>query len=741
MEFYQKLLELFKKIHDSHRFADALPTLESEILHLFDAERMTIYQRNRYSRDIVSRFKSGDEIKEIRLPIGPQSLAGYVALSLRPLLIKDAYDAEALTAVHPKLKFASRYDKATNFRTKSVLIVPIQDNGVLLGVVQFINRRDGTTFGESDARKAIEMSGLLAQKFRYELGGTKAPFDYLYHLGAVVKEQLEVIHKERNVEEQLRRLREEFKVAKDLIGLSLEVYYQVPFLSHDEEKYHVHDANNKLNLNYLQKNNVVVIADVNEDPIILMAQPNNGDLLLEIESATGIIDYSISVGLPEDVHRYLGTQLPSSANMGELGDILGEIEDDIMVDDSLKEDDSLNEEAPAVVKLVNRILHDAVQIDASDIHIEPSKGKVPTQVRMRVDGVCQKVIEIPASHQPATAARIKIMSRLDIAEKRLPQDGKFTVKLGNKPIEVRVATIPTVFGEGIVMRILATGDAMPYEKLAMSQHNYDMLDTMIRHPHGILLVVGPTGSGKTTTLHAILGKLNTPEKKIWTAEDPVEITQPGLQQVQMNSRIGLDFAAALRAFLRADPDIILIGEMRDKETAHAGVEASLTGHLVLSTLHTNSAPETITRLLDIGLDPINFADAVIGILAQRLIRTLCKSCKETYRPDEKEKSFIRRHYGEQYIDELNIDWDNLELKRAVGCPKCAQSGYKGRAGIHELLPISPINRNNIYNAENVGVIAKQGKKDGMRTLVQDGIIKVLMGLTDFKQLQTISTLD
>ena len=741
MEFYQKLLELFKKIHDSHRFADVLPTLEAEILHLFDAERMTIYQRNRYSRDIVSRFKSGNEIKEIRLPIGPQSLAGYVALSLRPLLIKDAYDAEALTAVHPKLKFASRYDKATNFRTKSVLIVPIQDNGVLLGVVQFINRRDGTTFNESDARKAIEMSGLLAQKFRYELGGTKAPFDYLYHLGAVVKEQLEVVNKERNIEEQLRRLREEFKVAKDLIGLSLEVYYQVPFLAHDEEKYHVHDANNKLNLNYLQKNNVVVIADVNEEPIILMAQPNNGDLLLEIESATGIIDYTISVGLPEDVHRYLGTQLPSSANMGELGDILGEIEDDIMVDDSVKEDDSLNEEAPAVVKLVNRILHDAVQIDASDIHIEPSKGKVPTQVRMRVDGVCQKVIEIPASHQPATAARIKIMSRLDIAEKRLPQDGKFTVKLGNKPIEVRVATIPTVFGEGIVMRILATGDAMPYDKLAMAPHNYAMLDNMIRHPHGILLVVGPTGSGKTTTLHAILGKLNTPEKKIWTAEDPVEITQPGLQQVQMNSRIGLDFAAALRAFLRADPDIILIGEMRDKETAHAGVEASLTGHLVLSTLHTNSAPETITRLLDIGLDPINFADAVIGILAQRLIRTLCKSCKEKYQPDDKEKDFIRRHYGEEYIDELNIDWDNLELNRAVGCDKCGGTGYKGRAGIHELLPISAINRNNIYNAENVEVIASQGKKDGMRTLVQDGIIKVIMGLTDFKQLQTISTLD
>jgi type II secretory ATPase GspE/PulE/Tfp pilus assembly ATPase PilB-like protein len=209
----------------------------------------------------------------------------------------------------------------------------------------------------------------------------------------------------------------------------------------------------------------------------------------------------------------------------------------------------------------------------------------------------------------------------------------------------------------------------------------------------------------------------------------------------MNSRIGLTFETALRAFLRADPDIILIGEMRDKETAHAGVEASLTGHLVLSTLHTNSAPETITRLLDIGLDPINFADAIIGILAQRLIRTLCKSCKEPYKPEQKEVDFIRRHYGEEFIDELNIDWDTLNLHRAVGCPACNNTGYKGRVGIHEVLPISAENRNNIYSSATVSTIAAQGIKDGMRTLVQDGIVKVLIGLTDFKQLQTISTLE
>ena len=273
---------------------------------------------------------------------------------------------------------------------------------------------------------------------------------------------------------------------------------------------------------------------------------------------------------------------------------------------------------------------------------------------MRVDGVCRDMNQVPNSHHSAVIARIKIMSNLNIAEKRVPQDGKLAFRMNGQLVEVRVATIPTVAGEGVVMRILASGGAMPIDKMNLAPNNRARLEEMIKKPHGILLVVGPTGSGKTTTLHAILGYLNTPEKKIWTAEDPVEITQPGLQQVQVSPKIGFNFAAALRAFLRADPDIILIGEMRDKETAHAGIEASLTGHLVLSTLHTNSAPETITRLLDLGLDPVNFSDACVGILAQRLIRTLCSNCKEKYIATETDMAFIERQYGHAHMAELNI---------------------------------------------------------------------------------------
>jgi type II secretory ATPase GspE/PulE/Tfp pilus assembly ATPase PilB-like protein len=286
------------------------------------------------------------------------------------------------------------------------------------------------------------------------------------------------------------------------------------------------------------------------------------------------------------------------------------------------------------------------------------------------------------------------------------------------------------------MRILASGGAMPIDKMNVAPTNRARLEEMIIKPHGILLVVGPTGSGKTTTLHAILGYLNTPEKKIWTAEDPVEITQAGLQQVQVSPKIGFTFANALRAFLRADPDIILIGEMRDKETAHAGIEASLTGHLVLSTLHTNSAPETITRLLDLGLDPVNFSDACVGILAQRLIRTLCSECKEEYRPEQSEIDFIKRQYGEEYLPELNLGED-FTLYKAKGCEACGDTGYKGRTGVHELLGMTPELRSLVYKEAAVSEMKSQAMKDGMRTLVQDAIFKVIKGDTDIAQVQIL----
>jgi len=406
-----------------------------------------------------------------------------------------------------------------------------------------------------------------------------------------------------------------------------------------------------------------------------------------------------------------------------------------------EEDDSTSldsDASGAAVQYVNEIILQAHKVGSSDIHIEPGMEKRPTEVRMRIDGACRNVMEIPAKDIKAVISRIKIMSGMNIAERRRPQDGKAKLKFQGKKIELRIATLPTVNGESAVIRLLASGGALPLEKLNFSAHNFELTKSLVTRPHGIYLVVGPTGSGKTTTLHGILDYINTADRKIWTAEDPVEITQPGLQQVQVNHKIGMDFAAVMRSFLRADPDVILIGEMRDFETANIAVEASLTGHMVFSTLHTNSAPETITRLIDIGLDPFNFADALRGILAQRLVRTLCSSCKEKYDADEKEIDELRRMYGEEYFDELKIDKNNCQLHKPVGCPKCSHTGYRGRTGIHELLEGTEEVKHSIAMKESVEKIRKNGMNAGMRTLQQDGVAKILKGDTDLIQLRRVT---
>ncbi|MBW2369301.1 MAG: type II/IV secretion system protein, partial [Deltaproteobacteria bacterium] len=364
-----------------------------------------------------------------------------------------------------------------------------------------------------------------------------------------------------------------------------------------------------------------------------------------------------------------------------------------------------------------------------------------TRIRFRVDGNCQLYRTIPERYKDAVISRVKIMSDLDISERRRPQDGKIRFRLlRDKSVELRVATIPTQGGiEDVVMRIVSSGEPMPLEALHFSKRNYDEFLKAIKMPYGVIFVCGPTGSGKTTTLHAALQNINRIDKKIWTAEDPVEITQTGLRQVQVRPKIKFGFSEALRAFLRADPDVIMIGEMRDRETTRIGIEASLTGHLVLSTLHTNSAPESVSRLLDMGMDPFNFADAVICILAQRLVLTLCKSCKRPDQPNPDELRELIREYGheayERHRDELHST--NLHLYRPVGCRRCNQTGYRNRMGIHELLVGSDAIKKMIQSKARVDEIRQQAVLDGMTTLKQDGIAKIFAGYCDLIQVRKV----
>ena len=729
----QQAFSQIKRILNNHStLLEAYSVLEPIILELFGAQRMSIFQRRRQHQDLVARFKTGKETLEIKVPISPMSIAGYVALSQKSVVIDDPYNPSLLHNIHPRLRFADKFDKDNDFKTQNILCVPVMNAGVLMGVMQIINKEAGP-FNSDDLNLGNELASILGDKFRFELGGTNNPFDLLVHKGLLNEPTLEELQSSSSdIRTVVQRIISEHRVAESEIGNSLSIHYQVPFIPYLPDKYHRFENESRLNVSYLKRNYVAVIADAHDKPIVLMAEPNNAALLMEIESAMGIDSYEIAVSLPNLILQYLGEN-SGGGGPGEMSDILDEIGSS--TEDNDEHVDELSDDAPAVVRLVSRILHDAKRLNASDIHIDPEKN-APTRVRMRVDGVCRDMNQVPNSHHSAVIARIKIMSNLNIAEKRIPQDGKLAFRMNGQLVEVRVATIPTVAGEGVVMRILASGGAMPIDKMNLAPNNRSRLEEMIKKPHGILLVVGPTGSGKTTTLHAILGYLNTPEKKIWTAEDPVEITQPGLQQVQVSPKIGFTFANALRAFLRADPDIILIGEMRDKETAHAGIEASLTGHLVLSTLHTNSAPETITRLLDLGLDPVNFSDACVGILAQRLVRTLCGNCKEKYVASETDMAFIERQYGKEHLAELNLP-PTLELYRAKGCEECGNTGYKGRTGVHELLGMTPELRSLVYKEASVADMKQQATHDGMRTLVQDAIFKVLKGDTDLAQVQIV----
>jgi type II secretory ATPase GspE/PulE/Tfp pilus assembly ATPase PilB-like protein len=423
-----------------------------------------------------------------------------------------------------------------------------------------------------------------------------------------------------------------------------------------------------------------------------------------------------------------------------ISDVLAELDitEEPTEDEINKEYGQINESTSTIVRLVNQIIIDGYEKGASDIHIEPSREKKITNVRFRIDGVCMNHLEVPLTHSAAIVSRIKIMSNLDIAERRLPQDGKIQFNYKNKPVELRVATCPTVGGEDVVMRILTENDPISLEKMGIKERDLRLFTDMFNKPYGLILVVGPTGSGKTTTLHSAMSKINTPEKKIWTAEDPVEIVQYGLRQVQVKPKINFTFATAMRSFLRADPDVIMVGEIRDQETASMAIKASLTGHLVLSTLHTNSAPETITRLIDMGLDPFSFADALLGVLAQRLLRTFCKKCKHPYHPSKKEFDELAKDYGEDMFPELGIEYNrDFRLYRANGCEECGQTGYKGRAGLYELIPGTDNIKRLIQNKAIMEDIRKLAIKDGMRTLYQDGIKKVLMGITDIGRVKAV----
>ncbi|CAM2065422.1 GspE/PulE family protein [Sulfidibacter corallicola] len=761
LAFQTELNRINHQIHGAGDISKILSTMSEPIGKLLGAERITIYAVDTKNNRLFS-IKFGTQPPQIiRVNRDENSLAGFCALSKRTLNIRDVYDEAELRQIHAKLRFDRRWDKAMGFRTRQVLAIPLVFEKYLLGVLQLINRKDGKPFSDGDTKAAEEIGRTLAIAFynqnRCQRAGTgkRRLYGDLVDRGLLSEKELEedVTHARVNCLCLGSYLMTKHQVPKAEIGKALADFYSCDFFFFDGSQTIPEDLKTRVRYDFWKKNKCAPVKREGVAVKVAVVDPfdlNRIDLIKSVGLAPRI---EAVAGLEPDILAYLNhsfgvaeeeAEVVEPPQEGDFAEILTELEAGEVgeVIDQGDEDDESEEVQGVVVRLANKIISDAFRDGVSDIHIEPCGKTDPCVIRFRRDGRCYKYQEIPASHRSALASRLKIMSQLDISERRKPQDGKIRFRMSDgQVIELRVACIPTsgVGNEDIVMRILAASKPIPLDKLGMHPEYYDKFQQVVREPYGLVLVVGPTGSGKTTTLHSALGFINREDIKIWTAEDPVEITQKGLRQVQVKPKIGFDFAAAMRAFLRADPDVIMIGEMRDQETAATGIEASLTGHLVFSTLHTNSAPETVTRLLDMGLDPFNFADALLAVLAQRLVRTLCKKCKEPYAASQEEFDELRKNYGPAEFDRrIGIKYGpDFQLYRGPGCPACADSGYRGRMGIHELLMGSDGLKRIILANKTVDDIRKVAIEEGMMTLLQDGIWKVTDGHTDLSQVRAV----
>ncbi len=777
LEFAKNLGHVTNKIHATSNIDGIMLDVSKDICALFNADRLTIYVLGDDKASLVSKVKTGlNTFNDLRLPIAEQSIAGYAALNKKMLNIKDVYDEKELATYSPNLRFLQDVDKHTGYRTRQMLVAPIADTGSneLMGVIQIINNKAGQPFSDMVEDGVRELAENLAVALRQcqQQAATKTKYDYLVSDAVLSAAEFDLAtrtarRKSVDVEDVLI---DEFQVKPDALGKALSRFFDVPYEPFKPDRIKPADLLKNLKRKYVASSHWVPIEETLDGLVILTTDPER---ILASRVVNNIFPGNRLIYRVCSLREFNAT-LDLFYGGGGIGDLAGGMEmsgssvDDMITsmggdeeeDGGVSQDDVNAAGDNELVKLVNKIIVNAYRMGASDIHVEPHPGKGKTLIRLRKDGSLLNYIEVPSTYRNALVTRIKIMCDLDISEKRKPQDGKIKFKkYGPLDIELRVATIPSQGGmEDVVMRILAAGEPIKLNELGLSVLNLATLKGIITKPYGLFFVCGPTGSGKTTTLHSVLGYINKPETKIWTVEDPVEITQKGLRQVQINRKAGLDFPTIMRSFLRADPDVIMVGEMRDKETVSIGIEASLTGHLVFATLHTNSAPESITRLLDMGMDPFNFADALLGILAQRLAKRLCKKCKKPHIATQEEINSLLTEYSQELMNTevwkldanaahkaLYAEWVKLfaddkgqfTLYEKVGCNNCSDTGYRGRVGLHELLVGTDTIKKNIQEHARVAEIFATALNEGMRTLRQDGIEKVLSGITDIYQVRVV----
>jgi len=754
----ERIRNLSHAIHSAKNLDEILLDLKNPLMDVFNAEACTIFAVAPESDEIFSKLSSNDALQTIRLPINHSSISGYVAAEQRLVNIKDVSDSSELKKYSPDLVFDGAWDEKSKMKTRSLLTIPLIHKNTLMGVLQLINKKDEDSFNAFDENNAFLISETLALAFHnlekfVEPSPTK--YSYLIQNGFLTEDELTLTMaraRKTGKDTEVLLLGELYLRSMD-IGKSLERFYQMPYNTYDDTLTLPDPEILGLDIDLLRKETWVPLKYDDTGMVVLVNDPSDQEKIEKIKQRFPQQNIEFRVGLKMDIHKYINSfyadeELPDSLKIdsppeeGELEDLslIGDL--DLVVNREFQ--DITSERKPSSKKSSHKVFDEIVSIalkqGVTDIHIEPGGEGRNILVRLRKEGACRVFEEIPAVFQKDIISHIKNLAGLDPSTTNLPQNGKFEWTVGRNKYELKAVVFPTIGDqEDAMLRVSPIGKPVPsfipLTQMGIADPNLDKIMSRIHSVKGMVVLTGPEGTGKTTTLHALLGHLNTPDKKIVTAENPVEIVQMGLRQIQINDEVGLNYQCAVETFLMGSPDVILVGDVEDEKELGLCLEASRQ-HLVFTSLKAKSAMDCIRMMRELNGDPSRLADAILLIMAQKLVPGLCHHCKEDYHPSKDEFNMLVKFYGEANFSDLGIQYnDSLKLKRAVGCKQCIFTGYSDEIALQEVLERTPELNRLIAEKAPLEEIHNQALKDGMITLNQDGIYKIFNGDCDFKKIQ------
>lgn len=724
--------------------------LHQSLKDTFDADRVIFFGIDRVKNEIFSEANWNDSAQEIRLPIDPSSIAGFAAAKNQSLNIKNVNDPLELNKYQPDLQFNESCDKLSNIKTQSLLTVPLTHSDQLMGVLQLVNKnntKDG--FSTLDGKNVLKISSALAQAF-YNLNIFIEPkptkFSYLIDNGYLTEDELTIIvdksHKTGTDIEEL--LIKELYLRSIDVGKSLENFYSVTYTGYDESIVPPNLEGFDIDPKALPNQFWVPLKVDDSGVVVLVNDPSDSNTIDEIKKIFLQKNVDIRVGLKLDIQKHINNFYGAEevAESAEKKVIQGDNKLELTISEEYQtvKTEEQNTTTDSTGQFFDEIISIAIKQGVTDIHIEPGMDGKNLLVRLRKEGACRIFEEIPANYQQDVISHIKARAHLDPSVNKLPQNGKFVWSLGPNRYELNVVVFPTIGDlEDAMIRVSPIGKTIPgfmsMTDMEFSDPNLDKIMSRIHAAKGMILIAGPEGTGKTTSLHALLNHLNTPDKKIVTAENPVDIVQNGLRQLQMNEENGLNYALALETFLLGNPDIIMVGEINNDETLKLCVQAAQQ-HLMFTSLKAKSTMDAIRKMREMNIDANQFADAVVLVMAQKLVPSLCDHCKEDYHPSQDEFAMLEKFYGDKNFSELGFQYnDNLTLKKAVGCKQCIFTGYSGQIALQEVLERTPELNRLIAESAPMEEIHNQALSDGMITLNQDGIYKILNGDCDFKKIQ------